>query len=248
MLFLVFIQMFSYCQTHLWHIYLLIYSSVVLSFSCSVADGDESLKLNRVTFIITFDFCYLDFDTALVFINIVINGIQPEYSWLKENGWPSNTAFTDVLNSPLIDFYLLLKFFNRKNKVDFVYSTKDYIDSAVAKQHPSYPTFVKSRPIYSDNQNSILLKLNQIKLFHFIYDTKKFENKKNQAVWRGNIRNNPNREYFVKNFYNSPLFDIGQTSPKENVPWMKSFMTIKDQLDYKFVSVSYTHLTLPTKA
>ena len=138
-------------------------------------------------------------------------------------------------NSHFIDFYLLLKFFNHKNKVDFVYSTKDYIDSAVAKQHPSYPTFVKSRPIYSDNQNSILLKLNQIKLFHFIYDFKKFESKKNQAVWRGNIRNNPNREYFVKNFYNSPLFDIGQTSPKENVPWMKSFMTIRDQLDYKFI-------------
>ena len=138
-------------------------------------------------------------------------------------------------NSHFIDFYLLLKFFNRKNKVDFVYSTKDYIDSAVAKQHPSYPTFVKSRPIYSDNQNSILLKLNQIKLFHFIYDTKKFENKKNQAVWRGDIRNNSQRKYFVKNFYKIPLFDIGQTSPKENVPWMKSFMTIKDQLDYKFI-------------
>lgn len=138
-------------------------------------------------------------------------------------------------NSHFIDFYLLLKFFNHKNKVDFVYSTKDYIDSAVAKQNPSYPTFVKSRPINSDNQNSILLKLNQIKLFHFICDSKKFENKKNQVVWRGNIRNNPNREYFVKNFYNSPLFNIGQTIPKENVPWVKSFMSIKDQLDYKFI-------------
>ena len=138
-------------------------------------------------------------------------------------------------NSHFIDFYLLLKFFNHKNKVDFVYSTKDYIDSAVAKQHPSYPTFVKSRPINSDNKNSILLKLNRIKLFHFICDSKKFENKKNQVVWRGNARNNPNREYFVKNFYNSPLFDVGQTSPKENVPWVKSFMSIKDQLDYKFI-------------
>ena len=135
-------------------------------------------------------------------------------------------------NSHFIDFYLLLKFFNHKNKVDFIYSTKDYIDSTIAKQHPAYPTFVKSRPIGSNNQNSILLKLNQIKLFHFIYDTKNLKIK-NQAVWRGN-RNNPNREYFVKTF-TIPLFDIGQTSPKENVPWMKSFMTIKDQLDYKFV-------------
>ena len=105
-LFLVFVEMFLYCWTHLWHIYQLIYSNVVLSFSCSVVDGDESLKLNRVTFIITFDFGYLDLDTSLVFINIVINGMQPEYSWLKENGWPSNTAFTDVLNSPLINCHL----------------------------------------------------------------------------------------------------------------------------------------------
>ena len=138
-------------------------------------------------------------------------------------------------NSHFIDFYLLLKFFNHKNKVDFIYSTKDYIDSALAKQHPAYPTFVKSRPIGSDNQNSILLKLNQVKLFHFIKDPIKFENKKNQAVWRGDIRNNSIREYLVKNFYKCPLFDIGQTSPKKDVPWMKSFMSIKNQLDYKFI-------------
>ena len=130
---------------------------------------------------------------------------------------------------------MLLQFFNKKNKVDFIYSTKDYIDSTIAKKHPPYPTFVKSRPIGSDNQNSILLKLNQVKLFHFIKDPKKFENKKNQAVWRGDIRNNSIRKYFVKNFYKTPLFDIGQTSPKQDVPWMKSFMSIKDQLDYKFI-------------
>ena len=130
---------------------------------------------------------------------------------------------------------MLLQFFNKKNKVDFIYSTKDYVDSVIAKEHPPYPTFVKSRPIDCDNQNSILLKLNQVKLFHFINDTKKFKNKKNQAVWRGDIRNNSIREYFVKNFYKSTLFDIGQTNPNENAPWMKSFMSIKDQLDYKFI-------------
>ena len=146
-----------------------------------------------------------------------------------------NQFFKNKQNSHFIDFYMLLQFFNKKNKVDFIYSTKDYIDSTIAKKHPAYPTFVKSRPIDSDNQNSILLKLNQVKLFHFINDTKKFENKKNQAVWRGDIRNNSIREYFVKNFYKTPLFDIGQTSPKQDVPWMKSFMSIKDQLDYKFI-------------
>ena len=146
-----------------------------------------------------------------------------------------NQFFKNKQNSHFIDFYMLLQFFNKSNKVDFIYSTKAYIDSNVAKKHPSHPTFVKSRPIGSDNQNSILLKLNQVKLFHFIKDPKKFEDKKNQAVWRGDIRNNPLRKYFVKNFYKSPLFDIGQTKPNENVPWMKSFMSIKDQLDYKFI-------------
>ncbi len=152
---------------------------------------------------------------------------------LSELFW--NQFFKNKQNSHFIDFYMLLRFFNKKNKVDFIYSTKDNIDSSIAKKHPPYPTFVKSRPIGSNNQNSILLKLNQIKLFHFIKDPEKFENKKNQAVWRGDIRNNPHREYFVKNFYKIPLFDIGQTSPKQDVEWRKSFMSIKDQLNFKFI-------------
>ncbi len=152
---------------------------------------------------------------------------------LSELFW--NQFFKNKQNSHFIDFYNLLQFFNKKNKVDFIYSTKDYIDSSIAKKHPPYPTFVKSRPVGFNNQNSILLKLNQVKLFHFIKDPKKFENKKNQAVWRGDIRNNSQREYFVKNFYRTPLFDIGQTSPKQDVAWMKSFMSIKDQLDFKFI-------------
>ena len=152
---------------------------------------------------------------------------------LSELFW--NQFFKNKQNSHFIDFYMLLRFFNKKNKVDFIYSTKNNIDSSIAKKLHPYPTFVKSRPIGSNNQNSILLKLNQIKLFHFIKDPKKFENKKNQAVWRGDIRNNPHREYFVKNFYRTPLFDIGQTSPKQDVRWRKSFMSIKDQLNFKFI-------------
>ena len=146
-----------------------------------------------------------------------------------------NQILKNKQNSHFIDFYLLLKFFNKNYKADFIYSTKDYIDSAVAKKHSSHPTFVKSRPINSDNKNSILLKLNKIKLFHFIEDYKKFENKKNQAVWRGDVRNNSIREHFIKKFYTSPLFDIGQTAPQQDKPWIKRFMSIENQLDYKFI-------------
>ena len=45
------------------------------------------------------------------------------------------------------------------------------------------PTIVKSRPI-NGNQNSVIMKLNQVRHFYFIEDRKKFIEKKNMAVWR----------------------------------------------------------------
>ena len=152
---------------------------------------------------------------------------------LSELFW--NQFFKNKQNSHFIDFYMLLIFFSKKKYVDFIYASKEYLDSTIAKKIPNIPTFVKSREIGSHNKNSILLKLNQVKLFHFIEDNKNFKDKKDQGIWRGDIRNNSSRSYFVKNFYNVSCFDIGQSSPKENVPWMKGFMSIYDQLNYKFI-------------
>lgn len=96
------------------------------------------------------------------------------------------------------------------------------------------PTIVKSRPI-NGNQNSVIMKLNQVRHFYFIEDRKKFIEKKNMAVWRGNSKNSSARLDFIKKYHNVPIFDIGQHNPKTNDPWFKGYLPIREQLNYKFI-------------
>jgi len=146
-----------------------------------------------------------------------------------------NQLIKNKQNSHAIDFYQSLRFFSPRFKTDFTYNTTKVIESDISKKIPDFPTIVKSRPITNDNQNSILLKLNQIKLFHFINDSKQFLHKKNKAVPMGDIRNNKQRSSFIKRFHTIPYFNIGQSAPKGNLPWEKDFMPIKEQLKYKFI-------------
>ncbi len=45
---------------------------------------------------------------------------------------------------------------------------------------PEYPSFLKSRPITGENQNSVLLKLNEIRHFQFTSDSLPFRKRK---IW-----------------------------------------------------------------
>jgi len=101
---------------------------------------------------------------------------------------------------------------------------------------PPQPTLVKSRPIAGDNRNSVLMNLNKVRHFVFVDDRVPFEAKKSMAVWRGKAYGE-HRQVFVKRFYNHPLCDIGQTNTKRetDVPWQKPRMTLKAQLQYKFI-------------
>ena len=124
------------------------------------------------------------------------------------------------------DLYQFFSFFNSKKKLDFIFG--DII------QRPKTPSIVKSRPV-ANNSNSITMKLNQVRHFHFINDDRKFSDKKDAAVWRGHGNNSELRQYFLKNYYHVSLFDIGQRSPVIDEPWFKGFMSIYDQLAYKFI-------------
>ena len=77
--------------------------------------------------------------------------------------------------------------------------------------------------------------LNKVRHFNFIEDPINFEDKRDMAVWRGYAKNSKNREYFIKNYYDVPTFDIGQHAPKVNEPWYKAYMPISEQLKYKFI-------------
>ena len=124
------------------------------------------------------------------------------------------------------DLYKLFSFFDNKKKLDFIFG-----DITKAQK---IPTIVKSRPIINSD-DSIILNLNKVRHFHFINDHKKFIDKKNKAVWRGYGENSKARQYFLKNYHHISMFNIGQTGPVLDAPWVKNFMPISQQLDYKFI-------------
>ncbi|MBW3697608.1 lipopolysaccharide A protein [Vibrio sp. T187] len=99
---------------------------------------------------------------------------------------------------------------------------------------PEQPSFLKSRPIAGENQNCVVLKLNAIRHFQFVNDTLSFRDKKDMVAWRG-VGFQPHRQIVIKQFYNHPMCNLGQTRPYEGQPWEKGYMSIEEQLQYKFL-------------
>ena len=124
------------------------------------------------------------------------------------------------------DLFNVFSFFPKHKKLDYKFGD-------ITHTFPS-PTIVKSRPIVN-SKNSIIMGLNKVRHFNFIEDPINFAEKKDMAVWRGYAKNSENREYFIKNYYNVPIFDIGQHAPKVNEPWHRPYMPISEQLRFKFI-------------
>ena len=95
-------------------------------------------------------------------------------------------------------------------------------------------TIVKSRPI-DHTGNSVLMKLDALRHFHFVNDLIPFPEKKNEAVWRGFIHKE-NRRSLVEKFYNHPKCNIGNIRYHDHYyDWEKPFISIEEQLKYKFI-------------
>lgn len=100
-----------------------------------------------------------------------------------------------------------------------------------------FPRFVKTRPLQKPHDNSILLRLNSIRHFRPITDTTPFHQKKNSLVWRGKVKRDHRRDFFRKHFGNT-LCNLGMTNKlddKEMNSWKKPFLSIKEQLQHKFI-------------
>ncbi|MCG2837122.1 glycosyltransferase family 90 protein [Photobacterium sp. WH77] len=120
-----------------------------------------------------------------------------------------------------------LHYFDRHFKVTYRFGDDTHLEP--------YPFLVKARPIAGDNANAVLFKLNKVRHFNFIEDSLSFREKTDKAVWRG-AAYQPHRASFVRQYYNHPLCDIGQTNPGDTPqPWDKGFMSIAEQLGYKFI-------------
>jgi len=104
---------------------------------------------------------------------------------------------------------------------------------------PEQPHFLKSRPIARnnalDNANSVLLKLNSVRHYYHVKDELAFEQKADRAVWRGKVYREW-RQKFVTRFHDHPLCDVGHVDTKKpDIPGLKAFMGIRDQLEYKYI-------------
>lgn len=102
---------------------------------------------------------------------------------------------------------------------------------------PAHPTFVKSRPVHGENQNSVILKLNKIRHFIFVNDKTDFSAKKDLLIFRGKVKDKPIRQKFMQMYVGHPLCDLGDVSKNTTDPaeWRTPKMTIADQLQYKFI-------------
>ncbi|MDR9469015.1 glycosyl transferase family 90 [Marinospirillum sp.] len=130
-------------------------------------------------------------------------------------------------SSYFFDFKSLLRFYPLDYRVDYVFGDVVHI--------PEVPSFVKSRPISEDNQNSVILKLDSVRHYYTVPDNKAFADKKSKLVWRGDAHQSYRLD-FVQQFYDHPLCDVGDVGKRsQGKPWFGSYLTVEEQLQCKYV-------------
>lgn len=126
------------------------------------------------------------------------------------------------------DSFKLLRFFPLNYKISFLFGDVTTV--------PDEPSFVKSRPVGTTNENSVLLKLNEVRHFNFINDRKPFSEKKNLLLGRFKVYQE-NRVYFLEKYFDHPLCDVGQVNNDSGgkPKWVKPKMPLAEHLEYKFI-------------
>lgn len=120
---------------------------------------------------------------------------------------------------------------------------------------PDVPSIVKSRPIVStisdgdeattadskdaiadckDNSNAVIMNLDKVRHFIFIDDKKPFADKKDAAIFRGKVKDKPNRLLFMNMFYGDRRIDVGSIDRVKD-EWQRPKMSLYDHLDYRYI-------------
>ena len=103
---------------------------------------------------------------------------------------------------------------------------------------PDVASFVKSRPIVSGPTNSAVMKLDALRHFRFVNDHRPFRAKSDMLVSR-NWVTQEHRRLLLSMYAHHPLCDVGKINCDANEAhpeWVKPFMSVDQQLDYKFIS------------
>jgi len=130
-------------------------------------------------------------------------------------------------SAPCLDLKQSLRYFPARLPFDCDFRDLTHV--------PPQPTFVKCRPIGTDNANSVLMKLNTGRFFDFKKDRLSFNEKQAVAVYRGPCYQK-HRQQFIKHCYNLSQTDIGDTRKSiKSSPTFRPFMSPDDQLRNKFI-------------
>lgn len=133
------------------------------------------------------------------------------------------------LNTYYFDAIETLRYYSKSNRINYKFGDVTKV--------PDEPSFVKSRPIKGDNQNSILLKLNKVRHFNFVEDKICFSAKKNILIGRTQISNQQlNRVVFYEKYFNHHMCDLGAIRSKlMPAEWNTPKMSVQEHLKYKFI-------------
>lgn len=113
---------------------------------------------------------------------------------------------------------------------------------------PDVPSIVKSRPIIDavcdddegssatckDNSNATILNLDKVRHFIFVNDKRPFADKKDACIFRGKVKDKPNRMLFMKKFYGDERIDVGSID-RVNDLWQRPKISLFDHLRYRYI-------------
>lgn len=127
------------------------------------------------------------------------------------------------------DSYEYLRYFDKDERFCPLFGDITYA--------PDVPSIVKSRPIFGDNTNSVVLNLVKCRHFIFLNDKIPFKDKKFNIIFRGECEGKPHRLKFLSMYKNHPLCDVGDVfaykgqDPKERANIMSPY----EHLTSKFI-------------
>lgn len=151
------------------------------------------------------------------------------YNKLAENV-PTGSVRTDQLpfgqSRYRLDLLEHLRVFGLEKLIEPLFGDITYI--------PNTPSFVKSRPICGENQNSIILKLDKFRHFIRYPDPFKFDDKNPVAVWRGGATNTKRNQLCLAH-QNHRDHDIGMVGDVPLGIDAKQPISPQNQLSNKYI-------------
>ncbi len=141
----------------------------------------------------------------------------------------------DHQSAYFFDSYEIVRWFPPELRWQFLFGDVIHV--------PPVPSVVKSRPIDAEGGvgNSVLLNLDKCRHFVFLKDRRSFREKRDRAIFRGSVKDNPQRRLFVDRFAGHPRIDAADTFAGGDNPQQRGATDLKprislyDHLDCKFI-------------